>query len=96
MKFRHSLCLFAFVAASLQLAEVAQAAAFVCRAEITTRSGARESVSGWMHAGSMEGAVVAWRARVRGQHRATQIASQQCTLVRGTPHAEQAPRDPSR
>lgn len=83
MKIRHSLFLLATAVAGLQLAETAQAAAFVCKAEITSRAGVQREVSGWIHANSTEQAGKAWLARIRGEHRPRSIESQHCEAVYG-------------
>lgn len=83
MKVRYSLYLLALAIAVLQLAEVAKAAAFVCRADILTPSGGQKAVSGWLHADSAERAAAAWAARVQGHHQPLRIDAFHCAQVNG-------------
>lgn len=85
MKLRHLLFTAATGVAAMQLVDVAHADAFMCKAEITTRSGTSREVSAWMHADTVDQANAAWASRLRGEHHPRSIESQHCTAIYGNP-----------
>ncbi len=83
MKLRHLLFTAATGVAAMQLVDVARADAFMCKAEITTRSGTSREVSAWMHAGTVDQANTAWTSRLQGEHHPRSIQLQYCTAIYG-------------